>query len=248
MSTVHPLPPSTWLALMEAPRAAAEVAALFRAGQHWDALPPGDGHAVITVPGFGAGDGAMAPMRWFLRRLGYDARPWLLGRNFRRQRITAIDDVTEFREQMQEKLAARVADVAAETGRKVSLVGWSLGGAYVNALACREPEHLRCAITLGTPFGDPRATKAWNLLKTLNRSDVPEHEQDFDSWLREANARRKVPTTVIYSPTDGIVAPAIATLKQSRYVENVAVDSSHVGFALNPQVYAVIARSLARSA
>lgn len=248
MHTAHPLPPSTWLSLLEAPRAALECSRLLRAGRTWRDLPAGDGHPVITVPGFGAGDGAMAPLRLFLKRLGYDARPWLLGRNFRRERITAIDDVIEFREQMQARLAERIAEVAEETGQKVSLVGWSLGGTYANALACREPELLRRVITLGTPFGDPRATKAWKLLQTLNRSDVPEHVQDFDGWLREANARRRVPTTVIYSPVDGIVAPAIATLKRSKYVENVQVHSSHIGFALNPGVYRAIAHSLARPA
>ncbi len=243
----HPLPPPTWLSLLEAPRAALEMGGLLQVSRSWRELPRGDHHPVITVPGFGADDGAMAPLRFFLKRLGYDARPWLLGRNFRRQRITAIDDVIEFREQMQARLVERINEVVDETGQKVSLVGWSLGGTYANALACREPALLRRVITLGTPFGDPRATKAWKVLQTLNRSDVPDHVQDFSGWLREANARRKVPTTVIYSPTDGIVAPAIATLKSSRYVENVPVQSSHVGFALNSQVYREIAMALAKA-
>lgn len=245
MTPSPPEPPATWLALLEAPRVMAEAGSLLWAAPWLSRLPRGDGHPVITVPGFAADDGSMAPLRACLRRLGYDARPWLLGRNVRKERITAIDDVTEFREGMQERLRERIEAVVAETGRKVSLVGWSLGGSYANALACRHPQLLRRVITLGTPYGDPRATKAWKLLQKLNRSDVPEAGQDFSGWLAGANVPRLVPTTVIYSPSDGIVAGAIARLQESAQVENVAVHSSHIGFALNPLVYRVVAERLA---
>ena len=35
--------------------------------------PRGDGHPVLTLPGFLASDLSMAPMRRYLRELGYDA-------------------------------------------------------------------------------------------------------------------------------------------------------------------------------
>ena len=39
-------------------------------------------------------------------------------------------------------------------GRKVSLVGWSLGGLYARQLAKMMPERVRSVITLGSPFAD----------------------------------------------------------------------------------------------
>ena len=50
-----------------------------------------------------------------------------------------------------------------QTGRKVSLVGWSLGGIYARDLALQMPDMVRSVITLGSPFrqrhqGDQRDT------------------------------------------------------------------------------------------
>src|SRR3979411_2379299 len=44
--------------------------------------PKGDGHPVLTLPGFLASDLSMAPMRRYLKELGYDTYAWNLGRNF----------------------------------------------------------------------------------------------------------------------------------------------------------------------
>src|SRR6266513_4516482 len=43
--------------------------------------PRGDGHPVLTLPGFLASDLSMAPMRRYLKELGYDAYAWNNGRN-----------------------------------------------------------------------------------------------------------------------------------------------------------------------
>src|SRR4051812_3627066 len=44
--------------------------------------PRGDGHPVLLLPGFLASDLSMAPMRRYLRELGYDSHAWQMGRNF----------------------------------------------------------------------------------------------------------------------------------------------------------------------
>ena len=43
--------------------------------------PSGDGHPVLALPGFLASDLSMAPMRRYLRELGYDTYAWQMGRN-----------------------------------------------------------------------------------------------------------------------------------------------------------------------
>src|SRR2546425_11170598 len=84
--------------------------------------PRGDGHPVLTLPGFLASDLSMAPMRRYLKELGYDTHAWNMGRNFGgvASRRGALRD-----------LLTRLHETA---GRKVSLVGWSLGGVYARDL------------------------------------------------------------------------------------------------------------------
>src|ERR1700732_5565283 len=41
----------------------------------------GDGHPVLTLPGFLASDLSMVPMRRYLKELGYDPYAWKMGRN-----------------------------------------------------------------------------------------------------------------------------------------------------------------------
>ena len=102
--------------------------------------PRGDGHPVLALPGFLASDLSMAPMRRYLKELGYDAYGWKLGRNTGgvARRRAALRD--------------RLAEIHAATGRKVSLVGWSLGGIYARDLALHAPDMVRYVVTLGSPF------------------------------------------------------------------------------------------------
>src|ERR1700710_736439 len=80
--------------------------------------PRGDGHPVLALPGFLASDLSMAPMRRYLKQLGYDAYAWKMGRNF--------GGIASRRNALKKLLG----DIHGTTGRKVSIVGWSLGGVY----------------------------------------------------------------------------------------------------------------------
>ena len=96
-------------------RALREPARLAWRSRRLVAAPRGDGRVVIVVPGFRTGDRATAPLRAYLRRLGYDARGWGLGINRGRP------------ESDRDRLAAIVQDVATEHG-PMGLVGWSWAG------------------------------------------------------------------------------------------------------------------------
>src|ERR1700749_1474749 len=76
--------------------------------------PRGDGHPVLALPGFLASDLSMAPLRRYLTELGYDAQAWRMGRN--------IGGVTKMRAALRDRLA----EIYTTSGRKVSVVGWSL--------------------------------------------------------------------------------------------------------------------------
>src|ERR1700724_3200129 len=98
--------------------------------------PRGDGHPVLTLPGFLASDLSMAPMRRYLKELGYDAHAWRMGRN--------LGGLTRVRAALRERLA----EIHANTGRKVTVIGWSLGGVYARDLALHAPDMVRYVVTL----------------------------------------------------------------------------------------------------
>jgi pimeloyl-ACP methyl ester carboxylesterase len=195
--------------------------------------PKGDGHPVLALPGFLAGDLSMAPLRRYLKELGYEVHAWQMGRNF--------GGLSRIRNSLRERLT----EIHANAGRKVSIVGWSLGGVYARDLALHMPDMVRYAITLGSPFAsDVRATNATRLYEALSGEVV-----DADPELLEALAGDlPVPTTSIYSRADGVVNWRTCLLRTSSTAENIEVYlASHVGLGVNPAVLWAVADRLAQS-
>lgn len=194
--------------------------------------PRGDGHPVLLLPGFLASDLSMAPMRRYLRELGYDAHAWRMGRN--------LGGVARMRLALRDRLAG----IHAATGRKVSIVGWSLGGVYARDLALQAPDMVRYVVTLGSPFAnDVRATNATRLYEALSGEGA-----DDDPELRAAIAGDlPVPATSIYSRTDGIVNWRTCLLRPSDTAENIEIHlASHVGLGVNPAALWAVADRLAQ--
>ena len=194
--------------------------------------PRGDGHPVLMLPGFLASDLSMAPMRRYLRELGYDSHAWEMGRN------------TGGISRMRLALRERLAGIHAASGRKVSIVGWSLGGVYARDLALQAPDMVRCVVTLGSPFAnDVRATNATRLYELLSGERADDNPE-----LRAAIAGDlPVPATSIYSRTDGIVNWHTCLLRPSETAENIEVHlASHVGLGVNPAALWAVADRLAQ--
>ncbi|MGD0850337.1 esterase/lipase family protein [Bradyrhizobium sp.] len=193
----------------------------------------GDGHPVLTLPGFLASDLSMAPMRRYLRELGYDAYAWKMGRN--------VGGVARMRAALRDRLA----EIHASTGRKVSVVGWSLGGIFARDLALQAPEQVRCVVTLGSPFAnDVRATNVTRLYEALSGEAVAD-----DSELRKAIAGDlPVPATSIYSRSDGIVNWRTCLQRPSDTAENIEVYlASHTGLGVNAAALWAVADRLAQA-
>lgn len=194
-------------------------------------LPRGDGHPVMVFPGMAANDLTTAPLRKFLAGLGYVTQAWGQGFNFGP------------RDGVLKKCAADVRALAEKHGRPVSLIGWSLGGLYAREMAKELPEHTRCVITLGTPFaGHPRATNAWRVFEMLSGQKA--HDPLMIARLRTPPP---VPTTSIYSRTDGIVAWQCSLNEPGPQVENIGVHASHIGMGLNPLALYAVADRLAQA-
>lgn len=222
-------PPSPWLLLLEG-RAFAEYGRMVLAWPALRRLPRGDGHPVLVLPGFMASDVSTRPMRKLLNTLGYDARGWQLGRNL------------GVRGKLREGLRQLLTRFHESHGRKISLIGWSLGGVYARELARQHPEMVRQVITLGSPFnGHPLANNADALYRRVN----PGAPVDWEGFRRR-RVPPNVPCTAIYSRTDGIVAWQCSMEDAAPNTENLEVRGSHCGLGVNPQVLRLIAQRLAR--
>jgi hypothetical protein len=208
-----------------------QVARLLAASPRLLAAPRAQGdHVVVDVPGWQAPEASGAPLRAYLRRLGYDARGWGLGTN--------LGDPEKDRD----RLAERVLRWADEHG-PVSLVGWSLGGVIAREVAREHPDAVRRVITYGTPVvGGPSFT--------VVASSYGEEECRRITELSAAHDRAnpiRVPVTAIFTRRDGIVAWQACLDRTTPDVEHVEVGSTHLGLGIDPDVWAVVVDRLARA-
>ena len=222
-------PPSRLLQLLEG-RALWELGATVSMWPLLSMAPKGDGHPVLVLPGLVASDLSTRVLRRFLRERGYYVHGWKLGRNL------------GLRDGVEQALFERLDALHQQHGRKVSVIGWSLGGLYARVLGKHRPDGVRSVITLGSPFaGSPRSTNAWRVYEWASgqKSDDPQaHER-----LR---GRLAMPTTSIYSRTDGIVAWPSSIDVESPTSENIEVHASHLGLGVNPAVLFAVADRLAQ--
>ncbi|QDH35759.1 alpha/beta hydrolase [Porphyrobacter sp. YT40] len=227
-----PRPPNRIWTLTEG-RAIFELGAFFMSRPLLSHLPKGDGHAVKVLPGFMASNSSTLPMRRLLARLGYDAHGWDSGRNIR------VDNALIAR------LEAQLKRLNDDSGRKVSLVGWSLGGVLARELAKLHPDRVRLVITLGSPISDDRNhTSAARLFELLNGK---EPEAMKGGRFRGLDQAPPVPTTSILTKTDGIVHWRGSVQKPGpTQTENIEVYASHCGLGVNPSVMVAIADRLAQ--
>jgi pimeloyl-ACP methyl ester carboxylesterase len=223
-------PPSLLYLLTEG-RAVAELGAMYAAVPFLRWLPKGDGHPVMCLPGLAAPDGTTRPLRNFLKQRGYEAFGWGQGTNL------------GLRAGVMEGMLDRLERIYLRSGRKVSLIGWSLGGIFAREIAKQKPEMVRQVITLGSPFaGHPRSTHAWRVyeLAAGQRVELP----PIKTYLASPPP---VPTTSVYSRTDGVVAWQGCINKPGEQVENIEVQGAHCGLGHNPLALAVIADRLAQA-
>ena len=226
----HLKKPSLFLLLAEM-RASLEFGLTLASAPALLAARRGDGHPVLVLPGFLASDASTGLLRAYLSHMNYRAYPWRLGRN--------VGGVYRMRQQVR----ARVADIHAKTGQKVSLVGWSLGGVFARDAALAEPECVRSVITLGSPFArDVAATNVSSIYERL----TGESAGDADPADLEALAG-DLPTTAtaIYSKTDGVVNWRTCMLRENQRAENIEIfGGSHAGLGVNAAVFWAIADRL----
>jgi pimeloyl-ACP methyl ester carboxylesterase len=218
--------PGVGLLLLEG-RAVLEMAALLVAYPLLRRAPRGDGHPVLVLPAFMTSDFSTRALRGFLRDRGYAAHGWKLGRNTGPTPETVA------------ALVQRLHELRRRYDRRVSLIGWSLGGVYARELARVFPSDVRQVLTLASPFRDLEATNVPTFL--LARRRPHPDEAAFRERLR---LPLQVPMTAIFSRTDGIASWRSCVAEPGLHSESIEVESSHLGIGHHPVVLLTIADRL----
>ena len=230
MAEPHEQSPGVWYLLAEV-RAPLEAAALVPFMPMLMRVDHGDGHHVIVIPPFGAGDAFTTVLRRYLDRLGYHVHKW------GRQEILALHRLSTV-------ALDRLAEITAESGGRVSLIGHSLGGIYAREVARAAPEHIRRVITVGSPFaGDLKANVVWPMYEAVTGTRIKSIPPDV---MARINEPLPVPSTAVYSRSDGVVSWRSCLDAEAATTENVEVQGSHIGLLHNPAVLYVIADRLAQ--
>lgn len=222
-------PPSLLCMALEG-RAVFEWASYLAAWPLLKNAPRGDGHPVLVLPGLIAGDRSTFPIRRYLERLGYAVYKWDQGIN-----IGPRDHVIR-------GLIDKIKQIQMQHEQKLSIVGWSMGGAMANALALRMPEQIRSVITLGSPHtGHPKGTNAWRVFELVSG-----FSHDDPRLMELISGKPSVPTTSIMSKTDGIVNWRMSLASDHAMAENIEVSATHMGMGANAAVLWAMADRLAQ--
>lgn len=208
-----------------------------------DPARPGAAEPVLLIPGFMAGDATLAGMALMLRGAGY--------RTYRSHIRVNMGCTREAADRLERRLEA----IAARRGRKVTIVGHSLGGMLARGLAARRPDLVHGIVSMGSPIMAPGAVHdilAWDaeMLTRLTRAG-------FGGLMSEdciagacarasfeetrADLHPEVGFTAIYSQRDGIVDWRACIDPAAVAVE---VTASHVGMALDPRVFDEVRNAL----
>jgi fermentation-respiration switch protein FrsA (DUF1100 family) len=211
---------------------------------------------LIVVPGFGSGDAYTAPLRHHLKQSGFRAEGWGLGTNRAGVDLPhTLDDLSDSWEfeakpnyrgegavaYLCDRLKDRVQQRHAETGCRIALIGWSLGGYLAREAARDLPQIVDRVITMGSPvIGGPKYTAAADFFRRRH--------MDLD-WIEAQILKRdkrpiEQPITAIFSKSDGIVSWRAAIDHHSKNVQHIEVDAAHLGMGFNPAIWSHVLEAL----
>lgn len=213
--------------------------------QHpWPRVEKANRKVVMLIPGFMAGDLSLLPLSEFCKWLGHKTEFAGIWSNSKCPRETL------------EHLERRLELIYDRHEQRVAVIGQSLGGVYARELAARRPQWVDRVITLGSPIRDVTDSSA-PLVAATARMVAKARRLQGGCMTESCGCGMKlverhpgdVPTTVVYSRTDGVVHWESCVDKTGAHgVENVEVMASHIGMGLNSDVYRVIADRLAIAA
>jgi pimeloyl-ACP methyl ester carboxylesterase len=194
--------------------------------------PRGDGHPVFVLPGFLTNDSRTRHLRAFLARLGYAVYGWGEGVNWgpTSHAVTSVE--------------RRLKEIRRRHGRRVTLIGHSLGGVLARELAKKFPDDVRQVVMLGSPVCLPTASNLAVFFRMLSRFHSPVLGSDLEAINRPP--ADVIPVTAIYTRDDGIVAWQSCLEQPGVRRENIEVHGTHSMLPANPDVLRLVADRLAQ--
>lgn len=231
-------PPNLTHFFSEAVRTALETISLsFSYRKLMELTPESKSRPILVIPGFGGHDLTTNILRTFLDKKGHATYGWSGGFN------TGLS-VESF-----VHLEARFSEILnIHKGQKITLIGHSLGGIFARELARAFPSHVELVITKGSPFAAGNQPNSVNSIvrrafELANGKDNP--FMNNKEFIAEAKRPPPVPTTSIYSETDGVVNWQTCLNPRRAKAENVEVEGSHCGLVVNTSALIVVADRLA---
>lgn len=208
-------------------------------------VPRGDDSAVVIIPGFLGTDLYLTELHSWLARIGY--RPYFSGIGINADCPNLL---------IQRHLNETIERALAETGRKVHLLGHSLGGVIARSVAGQRPRDVASVITLAAPFrGTVMTRTVLHAAEAIRKRIMKEHGPNVLPGCYTGRCtcnfvdslRRAVPDstlqTAIYTRYDGIVDWHYCMTKDPEI--DFEVPGTHVGMAFNPLAYSIVAQRLA---
>lgn len=210
-------------------------------------MPRGDGAAVVVVPGFLGTDIYLSHLKVWLDRIGY--RSYVSGIVLNAECPNLL---------IRYRLAENMDRALQDTGRKIHLIGHSLGGLMARSIAGQMPSQVASVICLGSPIRGTRAHHSiLTAAKAVRSQILAEHGPrvlpqcytarctcDFVNSLRTPMPAA-VKQTAVYTRDDGVV--------DWRYCRtgnpdvDFEVSGTHSGLVFNASVYTIIANRLAEA-
>ncbi|MGD0215161.1 MAG: alpha/beta fold hydrolase [Terriglobales bacterium] len=208
-------------------------------------VPRGDGSGVVIIPGFLGTDLYLMELHGWLQRIGY--RSYFSGIGINAECPNLL---------VQRQLNKTIEKALTETGRKIHLIGHSLGGVIARSVAGQRPQDIASVITLAAPIrGTATSRTVLNAADAIRQRILREHGPGVlpdcytgrctcnfvDSLKREISD--SMMETAIYTRDDGIVDwHYCMTGNRDTDFE---VPGTHIGMAFNPSAYAVVGERLA---
>jgi len=208
-------------------------------------IPLGDDSAVILVPGFLGTDVYLTQLHSWLEKIGY--RPYFSGIGVNAECPNIL---------IQQRLAENIRKARQATGRKVHIIGHSLGGIIARSIASQRPDDFASVISLAAPFRGMVAHKTiLRAAEAVRKHIIEEHGEAVLPTCYTGRCtcnfldslRRELPSgiveTAIYTRNDGIVDWHYCTTGNPE--NDFEVPGTHLGLAFNSSVYKIIADRLA---
>jgi pimeloyl-ACP methyl ester carboxylesterase len=208
-------------------------------------VPRGDDSGVVIIPGFLGTDLYLTELHGWLGRIGY--RPYFSGIGINADCPNLL---------IQRHVSETIKRALDETGRKIHLIGHSLGGVIARSIAGERPKDIASVITLASPIRGTVANRAvvhaaeavrLRILQEHGNGVLPRCYTGRCTCNFINSLRREVPDsmvqTAIYTRHDGIVDWRYCMTRKNG--NDFEVPGTHIGMAFNPAAYSIVAERLA---